>query len=408
MDGSLFAKAICKYIEDNQMSDGEWGYSERDLEAEESREILGLSVPVRATSIAIKVLAVLAVLYTLYYSRSLVLPIVVAAFIAMFCSRLVCFLKRLGLPKFLGAALVILALIAGLGYGGGFLAEPAVRWLGVMPSLGEEIIARINGLSEPFMAVKEAVVPSGEAGGGEDSIVAAVDSALSSMLAILAQSTLYFVVQLGAVIVITYFFLVFGHDLMLGLVRAQKTFSDKRRSVFIFDAIREDITRYVSTIAIINMGLGLVVGLVMHLIGVEDAFLWGALAGVLNFAPYLGPMIMASILTVVGFVEFSTPLTIAMVPGLFLLINFIECQFVTPTALGRRFNMNPLVVVLWLFAWGWLWGPVGMLIAIPLLVCFKIVATNLDLVGDWVRLLDGPVLTKQAPRIEESEESPPA
>lgn len=389
------------------MSELKAGYAAADQELDNSRQILGLSVPVKATSIAIKVLAVLAVLYTLYYSRSLVLPIAVAAFIAMFCSRLVCFFKRFGVPKFLGAALVIVALIAALGYGAGLLAEPAVRWLSVMPSLSEEVIARINGLSEPFVAIKEAVVPAGESGGGDGSLEGAVDSALSSMLAILAQSTLVFAVQLGAVIVITYFFLVFGHDLMLGLVRAQKTFSDKRRSVFIFDSIREDITRYVSTIAIINMGLGLTVAGAMHLIGVEDAFLWGAMAGVLNFAPYLGPMVMVGLLTLVGFIEFSTPLTIALVPGTFLLINFIECQFVTPTALGRRFNMNPLIVVLWLFAWGWLWGPVGMLIAIPLLVCFKIIATNLDLVGDWVRLLDGPGVTKQTSAGRDADEQPP-
>lgn len=377
------------------------------LEFEQSRQILGLSVPLRATSIAIKVLAVLAVLYTLYHTRSLILPIVVAAFIAMFCSRLVCFFKRLGLPKFAGAALVIAALIAGIGYGVSSLSEPAVRWLGVMPSLSEQVIARVNGLSEPLMSVKEAMVPGAANGGSEETFVVAVDNFLGSMLAILAQGTLFFVVQLATVIVITYFFLVFGHDLMLGLVRAQKTFSDKRRSVFIFDSIREDVSRYVSTIAIINMGLGLVVATVMSIIGVEDAFLWGAMAAILNFAPYIGPMVMVSILTVVGFVEFSTPITIAMVPGLFLLINFVECQLVTPTALGRRFNINPLIVVLWLFAWGWLWGPVGMLIAIPLLVCFKIVATNLDLVGDWVRLLDGPALGKAAPVAQDSEPSAP-
>ncbi len=348
----------------------------------------------KGAALALKVLAVVAVLYTLYLAKTLFIPIVVAAFIALFSSRLVCWLTRVAVPKMLGAALVILLLIAGTGYTVGFLVEPAGRWLNDLPNISENLSERLEGMSEPVKAIKQTVLSGNGDNNGNSSapetLAETMDTAIASLVALLAQSTAMFAAQLLAVIVITYFFLVFGHDLMLGLVRAQKHFSEKRLAVTIFDAIRDDISRYFLTIAMINTGLGLATAGAMYLLGVEDPLLWGAMAGILNFAPYVGPLIMIIVLTLVGLSEFSTPLATVAVPLAFMALNFIECQLVTPTVLGKRFNMNPLVVVVWLFLWGWLWGAVGMLIAIPLLVCFKIVATNMDLVGDWVKVLDGP------------------
>ena len=176
---------------------------------------------------------------------------------------------------------------------------------------------------------------------------------------------------------------------MRHVVKARQTFSAKKSTVVVFQAVQNDISHYVLVISLINVGLGLATAGAMHLLGVEDALLWGALATILNFAPYVGPMLLAVILTGVGFMEFSSWGSIVLVPGAFLVLNFIECQFVTPTLLGQRFYMNPLLVVLWMFAWGWLWGAVGMLIAIPLLVCGRILATHLDLMGRWVGVLDG-------------------
>ena|SRR5690554_2079183 len=336
---------------------------------------------------ALKLLALLAVLYTLYFSQTLLVPIFVAAFIALFSSPLVRLLRVVYVPKPLAALLVIVALMGGLGYLFGLLVEPASRWLQVLPDLGDKLVNGMGEMTKSLSSIK-GDVSSGSSGDG-DSIEKAVDSTLHSVVSALAETTLSFALQLATLIVITYFFLVFGEELMRHVVKARRTFSAKKSTVVVFQAIQNDITHYVLVISLINVTLGLCTAGAMHLLGVEDALLWGALATLLNFAPYVGPMLLAVILTGVGFMESSSWSGIALVPGTYLLLNFIECQFVTPTLLGRRFNMNPLLVVLWMLAWGWLWGAVGMLIAIPLLVCGRILATHLDLMGRWVGVLDG-------------------
>jgi len=336
---------------------------------------------------ALKLLALLAVLYTLYFSQTLLVPIFVAAFIALFSSPLVRLLRVVYVPKPLAALLVIVALMGGLGYLFGLLVEPASRWLQVLPDLGDKLVNGMGEMTKSLSSIK-GDVSSGSSGDG-DSIEKAVDSTLHSVVSALAETTLSFALQLATLIVITYFFLVFGEELMRHVVKARRTFSAKKSTVVVFQAIQNDITHYVLVISLINVTLGLCTAGAMHLLGVEDALLWGALATLLNFAPYVGPMLLAVILTGVGFMESSSWSGIVLVPGTYLLLNFIECQFVTPTLLGRRFNMNPLLVVLWMLAWGWLWGAVGMLIAIPLLVCGRILATHLDLMGRWVGVLDG-------------------
>ena len=110
-------------------------------------------------------------------------------------------------------------------------------------------------------------------------------------------------------------------------------------------------------------------------------------ATVLNFAPYLGPFVLTVLLMAVGFVEFYTFGQALVVPVAFLALNVVESQLVTPMALGKRFDMNPLLVVIWMFIWGWIWGAVGVLIAIPLLVCLKIVASHFELLPYWRILL---------------------
>lgn len=340
-----------------------------------------------AIALALNILVIIAVLYTLYFCRTLLLPVFVAGFIALFSSPLVRLIARTKIPHALAAALVVMLLILALGATFVMLVGPAGHWLDSLPVLSEKLTAQMSGLSDQFDLFKAQIMP--DEGGRGSAIGGALEAGFLSAFSVVAGTTAMFLVQIAAVFVITYFFLVYGDNLMRNFVRAQSSFAEKKKSVIIFQAVRDDISRYALLISIINIGLGLATACVMALLGVEDPLLWGALATILNFAPYIGPLALSIILVSVGFIEYESWVMALTIPGSFLLLNFIESQLVTPTVLGQRFNMNPLLVVLWMFAWGWVWGVIGLLIAIPLLVCFKIFSSHLDLLGSWINILDG-------------------
>lgn len=342
---------------------------------------------------ALNILVVIAVLYTLYFCRTLLLPIFVAGFIALFSSPLVRLLADFKLPHPLAAALVVIFLLFMLGLTCVFLGGPAAHWLGSLPELGNKLTAHLNGFADQFNLLRSQVMPS--ASQESNAVSSLFETILFSAVSLAAGTTAMFLVQVAAVFVITYFFLVYGDNLMRNFVRSQSSFAEKKKAVIIFQTVRDDISRYALLISIINIGLGAATACVMAIIGVEDPLLWGTLAAMLNFAPYIGPLLLCVILTGVGFLEYESVSMALLVPGSFLALNFIESQLVTPTVLGRRFNMNPLLVVLWMFAWGWLWGVIGLLIAIPLLVCFKILSLHLNLLGCWINLLDGDVASNK-------------
>ncbi|MEN0036890.1 MAG: AI-2E family transporter [Cellvibrio sp.] len=340
-----------------------------------------------AIALALNILVIIAVLYTMYFCRTLLLPVFVAAFIALFSSPLVRYIARCGVPQAVAAAFVVAFLIFALGASFVLLVEPAAEWLDNLPALGDKLAVQMDVLSTRFNMLRSQMIA--DADGQNNAVSSALETVFFSAFSVVAGTTAMFLVQVFAVFVITYFFLVYGDNLMRNFVRAQSSFSEKKKAVIIFQTVRDDISHYVLLMFIINIGLGIATFCAMAALGVQDPLLWGALAAILNFAPYVGPLVLTIILTGVGLVEFESLGQAMMIPGAFLILNFIESQFVTPQLLGQRFNLNPLLVVLWMFAWGWVWGVIGLLIAIPLLVCFKILSSQLDLIGAWINILDG-------------------
>lgn len=142
------------------------------------------------------------------------------------------------------------------------------------------------------------------------------------------------------------------------------------------------------TISATSSVLGAATGLWLWYLGVPDPLLWGVLAAMLNLTPILGPLLMALMLALVGLSQFDT-LGAAMLPAAgFLALNAVESQVLTPAVLGRTMRINPLAIILWLLLWGWLWGVAGLLVAVPMLVCLKIVAEAVDDWRAWARLLE--------------------
>jgi predicted PurR-regulated permease PerM len=194
---------------------------------------------------------------------------------------------------------------------------------------------------------------------------------------------------IGAVILLAYFFVVYGVGLQRNIIARLPERRQKKLTADILQTIETELSQYVLTITLINMVLAALLTLALWLLGLEigDALLWGAIGGILNFAPYVGPVIGVIALSLVGVVAFDQPGQIILPPLVYLGLQMLESEVVTPIILGRRWSISPLVVLLWLLFCGWLWGIAGVLLAVPMLVSFKIVAERVEGLHGWSKVI---------------------
>jgi predicted PurR-regulated permease PerM len=313
-------------------------------------------------------LLVLALLYTVWAAKALILPLVLAAFLAIVLSAPVRLLRRLHIPDVLSAGVVVLSFLLLLGVGTYFLSEPALNWLNQAPQVARNLEYKLAPITQKLGGATRELEQIGETSDApptmrvtEGSLAATVVERVSSFAA-------------GAVvtIILVYFLLAMGRRTVVQVARAQDPQS-RRVSADIISSVQTEIAIYLQTITAINIGLGAATAAAMWATGMPSPALWGVVAGVLNFMPYLGPVITVGILSVVSLLTFNTLGAIALPPLVFLALTTLEGQLLTPMIVGRRLTLNPLVVFLSVVAWGWLWGVAGALLAVPLVAVFKIV-----------------------------------
>ena len=179
-------------------------------------------------------------------------------------------------------------------------------------------------------------------------------------------------------LVLLYFLLASGDLFLQKLIKVLPLLKDKKKAVTIARETESSISSYLVTVALVNAGLGIVVAVTMRLIGMPNPILWGTLAALAEFVPYLGATVMLVVLTLAGLVAFPRAGHEFLVPGSYLAINLIQANFVTPTVLGRRLTLNPVAILIGLVLWWWLWGVAGAFIAVPLLATFKIFCDHIE------------------------------
>jgi predicted PurR-regulated permease PerM len=212
--------------------------------------------------------------------------------------------------------------------------------------------------------------------------------------------------QVALTLVLLLFLLASGDMFYEKLVKALPTLSDKKRGLRIARGVEREVSRYLFTISIINMGLGVAVALAMFAIGMPNPILWGVAAAILNFIPYLGALIGAVLVAAVGLYSFDTIGMALMAPGLYLVCTTLEGQFVTPMVVGRRLEMNAVAIFVTVAFWGWLWGIVGALIAVPMLVIIKVFADHVDglgALGEFLSARDLPLAEEK--EVEKAEKT---
>jgi predicted PurR-regulated permease PerM len=175
------------------------------------------------------------------------------------------------------------------------------------------------------------------------------------------------------------FFLLASGDLFLTkVIRVLPRLADKKRAVQIARETEDQISAYLLTVTLVNVVFGVLVGVVVKLLGMPNPVLWGVLAGITNFIPYMGALVMAVILGLVALLHYQTTAQAAVVPLVFLTLNFFEGNVITPRLIGQRLALNPVVVFTGVLFWGWIWGVVGALMAVPILAAVKIVCDHIE------------------------------
>ncbi|MEQ8836804.1 MAG: AI-2E family transporter, partial [Lacipirellulaceae bacterium] len=175
------------------------------------------------------------------------------------------------------------------------------------------------------------------------------------------------------IVVVLLFFLLAGGDRFLEkTVALRPSWREKRRVVELSREIQSQISNYLFSITLINIALGIVIGLGLHAIGMPEAALWGVMAALLNYIPFAGALVGATIVFFVALISLPSIGAALLAPLVYLTANVIEANFITPAVLGKSISLNPVILVLSIFFWGWLWGIGGVLLAVPLLVVLKI------------------------------------
>lgn len=359
----------------------------------------------------LKWLLALTVIYTLYFAQSLIIPVVLTGLVALLLSPLVNLFSKFFVPRGISAVVLLAALITPFTFLGFELAEPVQRWAKLLPQLSQHLDQQIDSFSDSLVTDEvliKKVEPQEESGfdffgwfsddEDEQLITAPTEevnavkekirqSSVELVLSVLA-ATPVFAAQFFASLILILFLLIYSPSLFNAFVSGLTNKSDQDRAISLKGTIQKQLSRYVINISFINLCLGLVTALALHLYGMQDALLWGVLVGLLNFIPYLGMLFGSIILTIAGVVQYGLE-PIALVPlVIYLVLNLIESQFVTPLLLSNQMQVNPLITILWILICGWLWGVAGVLIAVPLLVCIKLTLAQLNIWPQWLKVIE--------------------
>jgi predicted PurR-regulated permease PerM len=327
-------------------------------------------------------LFVLAMIAALRIGRSLVLPILLAGLLALLLVPAVNWLVRHRVPAIIAAGLVVLTMVGTVGSAVVAIAGPAAEWLERAPRTLTQAERKIRQLAKPLEQLQQTAkkveeVAQGATQGSTARRTTTAQVAPGGLFQKLSGNTLAFVGAMMTVIFLSFFLLATSprfKEKFQQILPAE----DSAQLLGAIGEMQQQMSRYLTVTVSINVGVGLVTWGIMHLIGMPNPGLWGVVAGVLNFIPYLGAIITIGVILLAGLVSFDESSRAFLAAGSFFVLNLIEGNVITPTLLGRRLPLNPVAIFGGLLFWGWLWGVTGAILAVPLMACVKVIADRVE------------------------------
>jgi len=327
-----------------------------------------------AARLAVVAIGVVVLLFVLQAGQVFLAPVTLAIVMGLMFGPVADRLEAIGIPPALSAAVVVLLLLAIIASGIVLFALPLSEWVARAPLIWDKLQGQLANLKEPMESLSGLQTQITEIfGGGAAMSVNVEDGSAMASVAMLAPALL---AQILIFLASLYFFVATRDHIRISVLALCVTRRMRWRTAHVFRDVEAKVSRFLLSITFINACVGIAVTTVMWLIGMPSPILWGALAAVLNYIPYVGQGTMILILLAVG-LGTQTELQHILMPALcYMGINFIEGQIVTPHFIGRTMTLNPFIIFLSITFWLWAWGPVGGLVAVPTLLIATSILTH--------------------------------
>ncbi|MES2955753.1 MAG: AI-2E family transporter [Pseudomonadota bacterium] len=378
-------------MNDNHLPDAAPDTSEVTTFPEPERLLLHMPVDIRNASLM--VLAGLGLLFVLHWAKAVFIPVMLSILFSYAFSPLVNWMELKRVPRWLGAAVVLLSILGAMGTTAYALSDEAVAMVESLPVAAQKFrnaLKRSSGKSTSTLdtvqkaasQIEQAAQESAGSGATRGVTRVVVEKGSFNVKDYLWSGTIGLIALIGqatVVIFLTYFLMLSGDTFRRKMLKlAGPNLSSKKITLQALHEITEQIQRYLQVQLLTSALVGVLTWLALWAIGLDNAAVWGIAAGVLNLVPYVGSLITAAASALVGFLQFGSLNMAVLVGGASLVIHTIVGNIVTPWLTSRASRMSPVAVFVALLAWGWLWGVWGLLLGIPIMMMVKSVCDRVD------------------------------
>jgi predicted PurR-regulated permease PerM len=320
----------------------------------------------------------LLVFHFLYLASPILIPIFTALLLSMLLAPFVRLLKLVHVPRTLGSLIVVVASVGALVGIAASLRDPAQSWLTDSQRFSR-LEEKLRPITAPFEKLQHATEQLEIATTPRDGPpIQKVEVTRPGLSGLVSTGSGHVASTITAIVGLLYFFLVSGDTFLRKLVLVTPSLKDKKRAVEIVRNIETDISFYLVMVTSINIAIGFMVMVTTGILGIPDPFLWGALAAVLSFAPYVGEFVIVVLLSLAGIMTFDSLVQALVAPAIYFVVMTICWQGVVPFVVGRRMTLSPVAVFITIIVLGWMWGVIGALVAVPVLASLKIICDRIE------------------------------
>ena len=350
--------------------------------------------------ISIRLIAIIAVTFALYYARALFLPLTMGWLLALTLSPIVRMGQRWRIPNGVTASFLVFMISVLVVAGITVLAAPVTNWVNEAPHIGYQLREKVQTIRNSIAAVSRAGEEVQKIAEPKSPGVQEVTVKQPGVVTRAADSVLSIAASLVLTLALTFFLLVSRDLLYMKIIRILPTLGDRKRALRIATGIETEISRYLLFITLINTAIGVAVGSLSWVVGLPNPLLWGIVAAVLNYLPYVGAFVGIILIAIISIITFDNLGYAIVAPLGYLAVTIFEGQFITPAALGRRFELNTVAILVSIAFWGFVWGIVGVIIAVPLLIVIRVFCEHIEGLSKLSELLSGDNRLNEADEVD--------